>query len=183
VLRRSSAFVHREIRDPMAQLKTKTKKGNNPFKEFGTVALNRRARFDYEIEETYEAGLQLHGSEVKSLRLGRCSINHAYAGPMEGELWLFNAHIDEYPPAMFQHEPKRPRKLLLHKKERDKLLGDLHQKGYTLVPMDLHFNKRGLAKLTIGLGRGKSKVDKREDIKKKDWERQKAKVLREYKKM
>lgn len=164
----------------MAQPK---RKSGNPFKETGTVTVNRRARYDFQIEETFEAGLQLYGSEVKSLRLGRCSINHAYAGPMEGELYLFNAHIDEYPPAMFQHEPKRPRKLLLHRKERDKLLGDLHQKGYTLVPMDLHFNRRGLAKLTIGLGKGKSKVDKREDIKKKDWERQKAKVLRDYKEM
>ena len=166
-----------------AKEKQRQRRGKNPFTEVGTVARNKRARHDFQIEETVEAGLQLYGSEVKSLRLGRASVGQAYAGESKGELWLWNAHIDEYPPAMFNHDPKRPRKLLVHKRERDKLLGALNQKGYTLVPMDIHFNSRGLAKLNLGLAKGKSKVDKREDEKKKAWEREKAKVLREYKKM
>ncbi len=144
------------------------------------VARNRRARHDYMIEDTLEAGLMLAGSEVKSLREGRASINEAYAGEDRGELALFNAHIPEYKPAaQFNHEPRRVRKLLVHRRERDRLLGLIRRDGYTLVPMALYFNARGIAKLEIGLARGKKLADRREDIKKRDWDRQKARLLRE----
>jgi SsrA-binding protein len=144
------------------------------------VARNRRARHDYEIEETIEAGLMLVGSEVKSLRLGRASINEAFAGEDSGELALFNAHIPEYRPAEpFNHAPRRVRKLLVHKKEKDRLLGLIRRSGYTLIPLALYFNNRGLAKLEIGLAKGKRTVDKRQDVKKRDWERQKARLMRE----
>ena len=144
------------------------------------VARNRRARHDYLIEDTLEVGLVLTGSEVKSLRDGRASINEAYAGDDRGDLVLFNAHIPEYKPAApFNHEPRRVRKLLVHRRERDRLLGLIRRDGYTLVPMALYFNARGIAKLEIGLARGKKLADRREDIKKRDWERQKARLLRE----
>lgn len=144
------------------------------------VARNRRARHDYQIEETIEAGLMLVGSEVKSLRLGRASINEAFAGEDNGELALFNAHIPEYRPAEpFNHAPRRVRKLLVHRKEKDRLLGMIRRAGYTLVPLALYFNNRGLAKLEIGLAKGKRTVDKREDLKKRDWDRQKARLMRE----
>lgn len=150
-----------------------------PFKEFGSVAVNRRARHDYMIEEEVEAGLQLYGSEVKSLRQGKCSITEAHAGEKDGELYLLNAHIAEYPPAMFNHDPKRPRKLLVHKRELDKLLGRSKEQGYTLVPLEIFFNNRGLAKLRVGLAKGKKKIDKRETEKERDWQRRKAQLLRE----
>lgn len=156
------------------------RKKAKPFKEFGTVAVNRRARHDYFIETEVEAGLVLHGSEVKSLREGKCSINESYAGEMKRELWLFNAHIPEYSAAMFKHEPKRPRKLLVHKRELEALLGQIQQKGYTLVPLEVYFNKRGIAKLKIGLAKGKKTIDKRETEKKRDWERRKAQLMREH---
>lgn len=158
----------------------KTKR--SPLISTGTVSINRRAKFDFEIEEEVEAGLQLLGTEVKSLRRGQVNLSDAYAGPKEGEIYLFNVHIGEYPnaPAKFQHEPKRPRKLLLHKKERDKLLGAQKQGGYTLVPLRLYFNNRGIAKLALGLGKGKRQVDKRETIKERDWKRRKAGLLKEY---
>jgi len=157
------------------------RKGAKPFKEHGTVAVNRRARHDYAIEEEIEVGLQLTGSEVKSLRQGKCSIAEAHAGEMKGELYLFNAHISEYPPAMFNHEPRRPRKLLVHNRELKRLIGRTKEQGYTLVPMELYFNGRGIAKLRLGLGKGKKKIDKRETEKKRDWERRKAQLLREHK--
>lgn len=145
-----------------------------------TICRNRRATFDYEIEETLEAGLILMGSEVKSLRAGKASINEAYAGEKDGEIYLFNANITEYGPATrFNHEPKRPRKLLLHKREQQKLLGVLARKGYTLVPMAMYFNHRGIVKLKIGVGVGKKNVDKRETIKERDWQRQKERVMKE----
>ncbi len=156
-------------------------KGAKPFKEFGTVAVNRRARHDFSIEEELEAGLQLWGSEVKALREGKCSIKESYAGEMEGELWLFNAHISEYSPAIENHEPRRPRKLLVHRREKARLLSMIQQKGYTLVPLDVHFNRRGIAKLNLGVAIGKKKFDKRETEKKRDWERRKAQILRENK--
>lgn len=159
----------------MAQKRAKS------FKEFGTVAVNRRARHDFSIEEDLETGLMLHGSEVKALREGKCSIKEAYAGPMEGELWLFNAHISEYAPAIENHEPRRPRKLLLHRRELARLLNLIQQKGYTLIPLDIHFNKRGIAKLSLGVAIGKKKHDKRETEKKRDWERRKAQIIREHK--
>lgn len=144
------------------------------------VARNRRARFDYMIEDTLEAGMMLTGSEVKSLREGRASINEAYAGEYQGALALINAHIPEYKPsARFNHQPKRIRRLLLHRREMDRLLGLIRREGYTLIPMSLYFNERGIAKLEIGLARGKKLADKREDSKKRDWERQKSRIMRE----
>jgi len=145
-----------------------------------TVAQNRRARFDYFIDEVVEAGIMLVGSEVKSLRAGRASLNEAYAGPMQGELYLFNAHIPEYTPAnRFNHEPKRPRKLLIHRREMNQLMGAVQRKGVTLVPLSIYFNKRGLAKVSIGVARGKKTVDKRETIKERDWNRQKQRLMRD----
>ncbi len=145
-----------------------------------TIAKNRRARYDYTIEDTLEAGLVLTGTEVKSLRAGKGTIGESYAGPMEGELWLFNANIPEYGPAnRFNHAPTRPRKLLLHGREVRKLMGALGREGMTLVPMALYFNKRGLVKLNLGLAKGKRKVDKRETEKERSWQRDKARILRD----
>ncbi len=145
------------------------------------VARNRRARYEYMIEDTLEVGLILTGSEVKSLRQGRgASINESYAGSEHGDLALINAHIPEYKPAEpFNHEPRRVRRLLAHRRERDRLLGLVKRDGYTLVPLSLYFNERGIAKLELGLARGKKLADKREDAKKRDWERQKARLMRE----
>lgn len=156
-----------------------TKRKGKNFIEHGTVAVNRRARFDYEIEEEVEAGLQLTGSEVKALRLGRASITEAHAGEKTSELYLFNAHIGDYPAAVDPHRPRRPRKLLVHRRERHKLLGRAQESGYTLVPMTLYFNNQGLAKLKIGLGRGKRKIDKRETEKEREWKRRKDQLMRE----
>jgi SsrA-binding protein len=143
------------------------------------VAQNRRARHDYHIEEHIEAGLALTGSEVKSLRGGRASIGEAYAGEKDGELYLLNAHISEYGPAnRFGHDPRRPRKLLVHRRELNRLLGQVRRAGYTLVPLSIYFNARGLAKLDLGLAKGKRKEDRREDVKQRDWQRQKARLLR-----
>lgn len=144
------------------------------------VAQNRRARHDYQIEETLEAGMALMGSEVKSLRAGKASLGEAYAIDQRGELWLVNAHIAEYAPAnRFGHEPKRQRKLLVKKREMERLHGLVRRDGYTLVPLEIYFNERGIAKLLIGLAKGKRKADKREDVKKRDWQRQKARLVRE----
>lgn len=145
------------------------------------AAQNRRARFDYFIEDTLEAGLMLTGTEVKSLRSGRASINEAYAGLDHGELYLFNAHIPEYMQAgrWLQHEVRRPRKLLVHKRELNKLMGAIKQKGVTLVPMTVYFNDRGIAKVQVGLATGKRKVDKRETEKERTWQRDKARLMRE----
>ncbi|MEM8588455.1 MAG: SsrA-binding protein SmpB [Pseudomonadota bacterium] len=145
-----------------------------------TVARNRRARHDYFIDDTLEAGVILTGSEVKSLRAGRASLNESYAGPMEGELYLFNAHIPEYRPAnQFNHAPRRPRKLLVRRKQLNELLGASQRRGVTLVPLAIYFNKRGLAKVAIGLARGKKQHDKRETVKQRDWQREKQRLLRE----
>ena len=144
------------------------------------VARNRRATHDYFIEERLEAGLLLQGSEVKSLRNGRASLGEAYAGESGGELYLFNAHISEYAAAnRFGHEPRRPRKLLLHRRQVERLTGLARRAGYTLVPLSIYFNERGLAKLELGLAKGKRKADRREDVKRRDWERQRARLLRE----
>ena len=146
-----------------------------------TVAENRRARFEYHLEEKMEAGLMLTGTEVKSLRMGQCSLNEAYIGPKKGEIWMFNSHIPEYQqaaPAM-QHDPKRIRKLLLKKKEVDKLLGATTRDGYTVIPLRLFFNGRGIAKLEIALAKGKKLHDKRETEKKRDWGREKARIMRD----
>lgn len=144
------------------------------------VAQNRKARHNYFIENSLEAGLVLTGTEVKSLRQGRASIAEAYAGEQRGELYLLNANIPAYEAASrFNHEPKRPRKLLVHSRERNRLLGLIRREGYTLVPLKLYFNARGLAKVELGIARGKRKIDKRETEKKRDWQRQRARLMRE----
>lgn len=144
------------------------------------VAQNRRARRDYIIEETLEAGLALTGTEVKSLRSGKASLAESYAGPKDGDLYLLNCTIDEYPNARhFNHEPRRPRKLLVHRRERDRLLGAVKREGVTLVPLKIYFNARGKAKLEIGLAKGRKKYDKRELEKTRDWQRQKARLMRD----
>lgn len=152
-----------------------------PKRESGKlVAENRRARFNYEIGDTIEAGIVLTGSEVKSLRAGKANIAESYASNESGELYLINAHIAEYAGAARDgHEPTRHRKLLLHKKEMARLLGAIQRQGMALVPLRLYFNARGLAKLQLGLGRGKKVHDKRETEKKRDWERQKGRIMRE----
>ena len=147
----------------------------------GAVAINRRANFDYEIEETFEAGLVLTGSEVKSLREGRANIAESYVSPENDEIWLINADIPTYAPAnRFNHEPRRHRKLLLKRKEIEKLTGAATRDGRTIIPLKLYFNGRGLAKIQIGLAKGKKTVDKRETIKKRDWDKQKARLMKNY---
>jgi SsrA-binding protein len=142
------------------------------------AAQNRRARHNYAIEDTLEAGLVLMGSEVKSLREGRANIAEAYAKAENGDIWLINAHFPEYKQAgPAGHEPTRPRKLLLKKREIAKLIGATERAGMTLVPMKLYFNDRGFAKIEIGLGKGKKHYDKRETEKARDWNRQKARLL------
>ena len=144
----------------------------------GRVAENRRARHDYEIEDTIETGLILRGSEVKSLRTGRASIAESYAGEDNGRLTLFNANIPIYEPARDNHEPKRPRELLVKVRERNKLLGLVRREGMTLVPLVLYFNSKGIAKLQLGLAKGRKKQDKRQAAKDRDWSRDKARLLR-----
>ncbi len=144
------------------------------------VAENRKARHNYTIEDTLEAGLVLTGSEVKSLRAGRANIAESYAKADDGEIFLINAHISEYKQAgPFGHEPRRPRKLLLHKRQIGRLLASVQREGATLVPLRLYFNDRGIAKLLLGLAVGKRKFDKRESEKQRDWQRQKARLMRE----
>lgn len=144
------------------------------------VAENRKARFNYEIEETFEAGLALQGSEVKSLRTGKANIGEAYAAEEGGELYLLNAYIAEYAQAARNnHNPRRPRKLLLHKREVNRLIGAIQREGLTLVPLKLYFNARGIAKLELALARGKKIHDKRQSERKRDWERQRARLMRE----
>jgi SsrA-binding protein len=145
------------------------------------VALNKRARFDYFIENTIEAGIVLYGSEVKSLRAGKGSIAEAYASDEGGdELFLINAFIPEYYEAgRFNHNPRRPRKLLLRRRELNRLLGQIRKKGMTIVPLSLYFNERGLAKLKLGLAAGKKQADKRQTEKERDWQREKGRLLRE----
>jgi SsrA-binding protein len=143
------------------------------------AAQNRKARHDYFIEDTLEAGMMLLGTEVKSLRSGRASIGEAFAIEKEGELWLVNAFIPEYDSASrFNHMPRRARKLLVRKREMGRLLGSITREGMTLVPLAIYFNDRGIAKLQLGLAKGKRKVDKRESIKERDWKREKARELR-----
>ena len=143
------------------------------------AAQNRKARRDYSIQETFEAGIVLLGSEVKSLRLGRASIGEAYAAEKDGELYLNNAYIPEYAASGgSRHEPRGARKLLMHRREINKLMGAINRKGMTVVPLSLYFNKRGIAKVELALAVGKRKIDKRQAVKKRDWERQKARLLR-----
>ncbi|PRH84366.1 SsrA-binding protein [Labrys okinawensis] len=144
------------------------------------VADNRKARFNYELLDTFEAGIVLAGTEVKSLRLGKATIGESYAGPSGEELLLFNADIPEYLQAnRFNHERKRPRKLLLHKRQINKLIGAVQRDGLTIVPTKLYFNEQGRAKIELALARGKSLGDKRETEKKRDWQREKGRLLRD----
>ncbi len=144
------------------------------------IAENRRARFDYLIEDTFEAGIQLLGSEVKSLRLGRANIAESYAGTEKGELWLINSTIPIYPPAgLFNHEPTRARKLLVRGRELRKLASAVEREGRTLAPLKLYFNARGIAKLQIALAKGKKAHDKRAATKDREWKRQQSRLLRD----
>ena len=156
------------------------KKTSSKVISHGRIAENRRAKFDYTIVDTLEAGIVLLGSEVKSLRLGRASISEAYATEESGHIVLINSNIPEYTSAASgqNHEPKRIRRLLVHKKERNKILGQIKKDGCTVVPLSLFFNQRGLAKLSIGIAEGKKKVDKRQVIKKREWDREKHRLLK-----
>ena len=148
-------------------------------KPIRVVADNRKARFHYEIGETFEAGIALTGTEVKSLRQGKAAIAESYAGARGGELWLYNANIPEYLQASrFNHPPKRARKLLLHKRQINKLIGAVEREGMTVVALRLYFNERGRAKVQIALARGKKLHDKRETEKKRSWERERGRLLR-----
>ena|SRR5579871_6104670 len=143
------------------------------------VAENRKARFNYAIEDSIEAGVALTGTEVKSIRTGKATIAEAYADSRDGEIWLVNANIPEYLQAnRFNHAPKRPRKLLLHKRQISKLIGAVEREGMTLVPLKLYFNEQGRAKVELALAKGKKLHDKRETERKRDWNREKGRLLR-----
>ena len=152
-----------------------------PEPNFKIVADNRRARYNYEIGEKFEAGIALTGTEVKSLRTGKATIAESYAGvDCAGEMWLYNANIPEYLAGnRFNHEPKRPRKLLLKAREISKLAQGVEREGMTVVPLRLYFNARGRAKIEIALAKGKQMHDKRETEKKRDWAREKGRLMRE----
>jgi SsrA-binding protein len=156
----------------MGKKKTKTPTGN-------VIAVNRRARHDYFIESNFEAGLALEGWEVKSLRAGNAQLTEAYVNLRNGEAWLVGAHFAPLKTASthIQADPTRARKLLLHRYELDRLAGAVERKGYTLIPLELHWHK-GRAKLDIGLGKGKKQHDKRADRKDRDWQRQKERILK-----
>ena len=144
------------------------------------AADNRKARRNYHIDDAVEAGIALVGTEVKSLRSGQANIAEAYAEAKDGEMWLINAYIPEFSHGnRFNHEPRRPRKLLLHRREIERLSGAVQRQGMTLVPLSLYFNDRGRAKVELGLARGKKLHDKRETEKARDWQRQKARLLRD----
>ena len=151
-----------------------------PDRALKIVADNRKARFNYTIGEVFEAGIVLTGSEVKSMRAGKTSISEAYAGSRDGELWLFNSNISEYKQAgRFNHAPKRPRKLLLHKRQINKLIGAVERDGMTVVPLKLYFNEKGRAKVEIALAKGKKLHDKRETEKKRSWDRERGRLMRQ----
>jgi SsrA-binding protein len=146
---------------------------------FKVVADNRKARFNYEIGETFEAGIALSGSEVKSLRAGKATIAESYADARVGEIWLVNANIPEYLQAgRFNHAPKRPRKLLLHKRQIAKMSGAVERDGMTIVPLKLYFNDKGRAKVELAIARGKKLHDKRETERKRSWDRERGRLLR-----
>ncbi|HEY0267290.1 MAG TPA: SsrA-binding protein SmpB [Rhizomicrobium sp.] len=146
----------------------------------GIASQNRKARFDYTIKEVVEAGIVLKGAEVKSLRHGRATLTEAWAGERDGEVFLFNCYIPEYQGGVLSRfEPRAPRKLLLKRKQRDQLLGAVARDGFTLVPLEIRFNDRGLAKVQLGLGQGRNKTDKRHAIAARDWQRDKARLMRD----
>ena len=152
-------------------------KNERPIK---VVAENRKARFNYAIEDTIETGIALTGTEVKSIRSGKSTIAESYADSKDGELWLINANIPEYLQGnRFNHEPKRPRKLLLHRKQINKLIGAVERDGMTVVPLKLYFNEKGRAKVELALARGKKLHDKRETEKKRSWERERGRLMRQ----
>ncbi len=147
---------------------------------FKIVADNRRARYNYAIGETFEAGIMLSGTEVKALRTGKATIAESYASAERGELFLINANIPEYLQGnRFNHEPRRPRKLLMRAREITKLKNSVEREGMTIVPLKVYFNDRGIAKLTIALGKGKKLHDKRETEKVRDWNREKSRLMRD----
>jgi SsrA-binding protein len=147
-----------------------------------TVAENRRARFDYHVDDVFEAGIMLTGTEVKSLRFGEGSIAESYAEIRNGEAWLVNSNVPEFSHGnRYNHEPRRPRKLLLHERQIDKLQGMVERKGMTLVPLSIYFNSRGRAKVELALARGKNTADKRATIKERDWKREQARIMRDHK--
>ena len=150
------------------------------FDKVKTVAENRRARFEYFIEDVFEAGIMLTGTEVKSLRFGEGSIAESYAEVKNGEVWLVNSNIPEFSHGnRHNHVPKRPRKLLLHEREIAKMTGAVERKGMTLIPLSIYFNARGRAKVELALAKGKQLHDKRETEKTRDWKREAARVMRD----
>lgn len=165
----------------MGKAKQKNKqRGGSGLLSVGTIAENRKARYNFDITETFDAGLALTGTEVKSLRQGKANIAESHASVEGDEIVLLNADIPMYAMGnIHNHAPRRPRTLLLHRKEIDKLMGAVQRSGMTLVPLKLYFNDRGLAKLQLGLAKGKKVADKRETEKKRDWDRQKARIMRE----
>ncbi|MHA6324827.1 SsrA-binding protein SmpB [Roseivivax sp. CAU 1753] len=154
------------------------KKSEN--ENYKVIAENRRARFEYAIEDDVECGIMLHGSEVKSLRRNSANIAESYAEVKNGELWLINSYIAPYDQAMFGHEDRRPRKLLASKRELARFWNETQRKGMTLVPLVLYFNHRGIAKIKIALGKGKNVADKRETQAKRDWNRQKQRLMKDH---
>lgn len=151
-------------------------KNERPIK---VIAENRKARFHYAVEDTVEAGIALTGTEVKSIRNGKSTIAESYADPKDGEIWLINCNIPEYLQAnRFNHEPKRPRRLLLHRKQINKLMGAVERQGMTLIPLKMYFNERGRVKLQLALAKGKQLHDKRDAEKQRDWSREKGRLLR-----
>jgi SsrA-binding protein len=152
----------------------------NADRKLRVVADNRKARFHYFIDETFEAGVALTGTEVKSLRLGKATIGESYADARDGEIWLINSNIPEYLQAnRFNHTPKRPRKLLLHRNQINRLVGAVEREGMTLVPLKLYFNEQGRAKVELALARGKKLFDKRDTEKKRSWERERGRLMRQ----
>ena len=150
------------------------------FEKVKTVAENRRARHEYFLDEFFEAGIALTGTEVKSLRFGEGSIAESYAEVKNNEVWLVNANIPEFSHGnRHNHEPKRPRKLLLHEREIARLTGAVERKGMTLVPLSIYFNGRGRAKVELALARGKNLADKRQTVKDRDWKREQARIMRD----
>jgi SsrA-binding protein len=151
------------------------------FDKVKTVAENRRARFDYAIDEVFEAGIVLTGTEVKSLRFGDGSITESYAEVVDEQVWLINSNVPEFSHGnRYNHEPKRPRKLLLHEREIEKLHGAVARKGMTLVPLSVYFNAQGRAKVELALAKGKNAQDKRETTKEREWKREQGRLMKEH---